>query len=146
MEVKQIEAKDTYQIRHSMLRKDMPIETCYFDGDHDDNTFHLGAYKDNQLISVASFFLKNSPHFPEEYQYQLRGMATLESFQGKGSSSALLRTAFPIIKRNHVNLLWCNARVGAVGFYEKVGFELASDIFEIENVGPHYLMKKTIVL
>ena len=80
----------------------------------------------------------------EQYQFQLRGMATLEEFQKQGLSAALLQTAFPIIKRNHVNLLWCNAREAAVGFYEKMGFEKNSDTFEIEGVGPHILMHKTI--
>ena len=71
-------------------------------------------------------------------------MATLKAYQGQGLSQALLRTAFPIIKNNHVSRLWCNARVTAIGFYEKVGFEKVSDEFEIPDVGPHVLMSKLI--
>ncbi|MAZ47928.1 MAG: GNAT family N-acetyltransferase [Halobacteriovoraceae bacterium] len=144
MEVKQIDPKDTYPIRHAVLRQGLPIETCHFEGDSDELTFHLGAFINDKLASVASFYFKNHPNFMEQYQFQLRGMATLEEFQKQGLSAALLQTAFPIIKRNHVNLLWCNAKEAAVGFYEKMGFEKNSDTFEIEGVGPHILMHKTI--
>lgn len=144
MNVKQIEAKDTYGIRNVILRPGLPEETCYFNGDHDEHTFHLGAFVEGKLASVASFYFTKNPDIENNYQYQLRGMATLEQFQGHGLSSALLRTAFPIIKNNHVDLLWCNARSGAKGFYEKVGFKTISDEFQIEGVGPHFLMTKEI--
>ncbi len=144
MEVKQIDPKDTYPIRHAVLRQGLPIETCHFEGDGDEFTFHLGAFIQDRLASVASFYLKSNDKYLEPYQFQLRGMATLTEFQKQGLSAALLQMAFPIIKRNHVKLLWCNARVAAVGFYEKMGFVQDSDVFEIEGVGPHVLMHKTI--
>jgi predicted GNAT family N-acyltransferase len=144
MNVKQIDAKDTYNIRNKILRSGLPIDSCYFEGDKEDSTFHLGAYIDDKLASIASFFLKTNPIFPEEYQFQLRGMATLKEYQGQGLSQALLRAAFPLIQQNHVNSLWCNARIPAVGFYEKVGFEVHGNEFDIPGVGPHVLMHKTI--
>lgn len=144
MEVKQIDSKDTYPVRLAVLRQGLSIETCHFEGDNDELTFHLGAFVKDKLASVASFYFETHNNFMEQYQFQLRGMATLEEFQKQGLSAALLQTAFPIIKRNYVKLLWCNARVGAVGFYEKMGFEKDSKEFEIEGVGPHILMHKTI--
>ena len=142
MNVKQVDAKDTYQIRSLVLRPGLPIETCYFDGDKDELTFHLGAYVDDKLASVASFYFRKHDTFSEEYQFQLRGMATLPNYRAQGLSSALLKTAFPLIKKNHVKLLWCNAREEACGFYENVGFTKVSDTFEIEGIGTHILMKK----
>ena len=140
MIVKQIEAKDTYPIRNVMLRQGLDLKTCEFENDNDELTIHLGAFIDDKLASVASFYMSSNNHYLDQYQYQLRGMATLDEYQRKGLSHALLKTAFPLIKRNHVAKLWCNARVGAVGFYEKVGFLKDSNEFEIEGVGPHFLM------
>lgn len=142
MIVKQIDAKDTYNIRQQVLRAGLPIETCYFDYDNDEYTFHLGAYVNDHLASIASFYLIQNPAFEDKYQFQLRGMATLPEYQGQGLSSALLKTAFPIIEKNHVNILWCNARIEAIGFYEKVGFKSLGQEFEIEGVGAHKLMFK----
>lgn len=144
MQVKQIDAKDTYRVRSTMLRPGLELTHCHFDGDFDDLTFHLGAFDGDNLASVASFYLRSNEAFKEEYQYQLRGMATLPDYQKRGFSRSLLKTAFPLIKANHVNLLWCNARETAVEFYKKAGFEIKSEKFEIEGIGPHYLMAITL--
>ena len=44
------------------------------------------------------------------------------------------------MKERQVDLWWCNARLVAVGFYEKLGLSVYGDIFEIEPIGPHKLM------
>lgn len=116
------------------------MEDCVFKGDTDELTFHLGAFVDHKLVSIASFYFERNDVFPEQYQYRLRGMATLPEFQGQGLSSALLRTAFPVIKGNQGMLLWCNAREKAIGFYTKVGFKPTGEVFTIPNIGKHILM------
>lgn len=140
MEVLRIKAIDTYPIRHKMLRPNGTIEDCMFQGDNDELTFHLGAFVDKKLVSVASFYFEKHPSFNDPYQYRLRGMATLPEYQGQGLSSALLRTAFPVIKQNQCTLLWCNAREKATGFYLKVGFRPTGELFTIQNIGKHMLM------
>jgi GNAT superfamily N-acetyltransferase len=140
MEVLRIKSIDTYPIRHKMLRPNGTIEDCIFQGDNDELTFHLGAFVDKKLVSVASFYFEKHPSFEDSYQFRLRGMATLPDFQGHGLSSALLRTAFPVIKQNQCTLLWCNAREKALGFYTRVGFKPSGELFTIQNIGKHMLM------
>jgi GNAT superfamily N-acetyltransferase len=140
MEVLRIKSIDTYPIRHKMLRPSGTVEDCMFQGDNDEMTFHLGAFVDKKLVSVASFYFENHPSFQDAYQYRLRGMATIPEHQGQGLSSSLLRTAFPVIKQNQCTLLWCNAREKAMGFYTKVGFQSSGELFTIQNVGKHMLM------
>jgi GNAT superfamily N-acetyltransferase len=140
MEVLRIKSIDTYPIRHKMLRPNGTIEDCIFQGDNDELTFHLGAFVDKKLVSVASFYFEKHPSFEDAYQFRLRGMATLPDFQGRGLSSALLRTAFPVIRQNQCSLLWCNAREKALGFYTRVGFKPCGELFTIQNIGKHMLM------
>ena len=146
MKVLRISASDAFPIRQQMLVPSRELKKAKFENDDDEDiSFHLGAFKDSKLVSVASFFYDRNPLFPDMHQYQLRGMATLPEFQGQGLSSELLSSAFPIIKQNFCTLLWCNARVTAIGFYEKVGFKKYNDeVFEIEDIGPHVLMFKQI--
>jgi len=146
MKVLRINAVDTYQIRQKVLIPDHDIKKVKFENDDDEDiSFHLGAFKDSQLVSVASFYYERNTIFSDLHQYQLRGMATLPEFQGQGLSSELLNMAFPIIKQNFCTLLWCNARVTAIGYYEKVGFKIQDQtVFEIEGIGPHVLMYKNI--
>ena len=59
MKVLRINASDTYDIRYKMLREGRPKEEVHFENDDDDQTFHLGAFYDNKLVSVASFYFEN---------------------------------------------------------------------------------------
>lgn len=144
MQVKRVSTRDTYQIRSKVLRPGRPTETCHFEGDAEDQTFHLGAFIENRLVSIASFYFRKNPSFESDNQFQLRGMATLEEYRNKGLSRELLKVAFPMIKQNFCNLIWCNARVEAQGFYETVGFQTKGEAFHIEDVGDHILMYKEI--
>ena len=36
--------------------------------------------------------------------------------------------------------LWCNARLIAVPFYERMGLTAVGDLFEMPEIGPHYVM------
>ena len=64
-----------------------------------------------------------------------------QSFFAKNSKYLF---AFPIIKQNFCDRVWCNARTSAKGFYETMDFESLGDTFEIEGVGPHILMSRKI--
>ena len=144
MDILRINAIDTHPIRQQMLRQGKERQTCLFEGDEADQTFHLGGFVEGHLVSITSFYFEKHPRFEDPYQYRLRGMATLPEYQGQGFSSALLKMAFPIIKQNLCTLLWCNARTTAQGYYQKVGFEKVGDEFATDE-GPHILMFKKII-
>jgi ribosomal protein S18 acetylase RimI-like enzyme len=72
-------------------------------------------------------------------------MATHPDYQKKGFSSSLLKTGFPIVKQNLCSIVWCNARSPVVGFYEKLGFKIIGNRFEIPEIGPHFLMVKDLM-
>lgn len=144
LEVKQISPRDTYPLRQKILVPGQDFEMCKFEGDEDEQTFHLGAFVEGRLVSVASFFFEKHPDFEGENHFQLRGMATLDEYRQKGFSRELLKVAFPIIKQNFCSLVWCNARVTAMAFYEKVGFVKHGEVFDIPGVGEHILMSKVI--
>lgn len=141
MIIKEIEASDAYNIRNLILRPGKPVAACEFNGDAEEQNFHLGAFVDGQLISIASFFLENNNEFSEEVQYRIRGMATIEKFRSQGFSANLIKTGIPVIKKNQAKLVWCNARLSAQGFYQKIGFKTCSEVFDIPDIGPHVLMK-----
>ena len=144
MEILRVNATETYPIRHQMLRSNFPYEECYFPGDDNEQTFHLGVRIDNKFVSIASFYYEKHSELPGDHHYRLRGMSTLPLYQKRGLSHALLETAFPIIGQNMCTLLWCNARSSAVGFYEKLGLNRTGEEFSIPGIGPHFLMYKDL--
>jgi GNAT superfamily N-acetyltransferase len=144
IEMKKITAFETIIVRHPVLRPGRPIESCHFDGDDLLSTSHFGLFLENQLAGVISAFKAQNKLFSEENQYQIRGMAVLSEFQKKGFGEALLEYCENEIRLKSGNLIWFNARETAIGFYEKSGYEILGDPFEIPDVGPHYILFKVI--
>jgi GNAT superfamily N-acetyltransferase len=144
IEIKKITAFETIIVRHPVLRPGRQIESCHFDGDDLLSTSHFGLFLENQLAGVISVFKIQNKLFSEENQYQIRGMAVLSEFQKKGFGEALLEYCENEIRLKSGDLIWFNARETAIGFYEKSGYEILGDPFEIPDVGPHYILFKAI--
>ena len=144
MEIKKISSIETYPVRHEVLRKGKPIETCQFKGDDDENTTHFGLYVEDKLIGIISIFKENNILFPELNQVQIRGMAVLEAFQGKGFGAELVREAENHCISLNTDLIWFNARENAVPFYKKLNYIIIGDSFLIPDVGIHFAMYKKI--
>lgn len=142
IDIKKIKCEATYDIRLEVLRKGIPLP-YKFRGDFDEDTFHLGVFKDDKLIAVSSYMKVNDKSFQGE-GYQLRGMATLKEFQGCGAGKEMMDFAFEILKEKSIDYLWCNARIVAVKFYEKQGLEIIGDAFDVQYIGTHYKMFKKI--
>lgn len=142
-EIKKIPASALYPIRHEILRKGEPIEKCIYPNDNAETTTHFGLYEKNILVGVISIFETSNALFSDAKQFQIRGMAVIEKYQKKGYGAALVNEAVAFLKTNEDNYtLWFNARIIAVGFYEKLGFEKIGDAFEIDTIGVHYIMYK----
>jgi len=142
IEIRKIKAIETYPIRLEVLRKNIPLP-YKFEGDLDSETFHLGVFKNDMLIAVSSYMKVKNKNFRGN-QYQLRGMATLKGYRGFGAGKLMLQEAFSMLKDYRIDYLWCNARIVAVDFYKKQGFQLYGDEFEVPIVGKHYVMFKKI--
>jgi ribosomal protein S18 acetylase RimI-like enzyme len=71
-------------------------------------------------------------------------MATVVHMQGRGAGRALVAEGIRVAAADGAALVWCNARVSARGFYEKVGFVAVGRELELPASGKHYLMTKAL--
>lgn len=143
--IKIISSKDTIPIRHKVLRAGKPIESCFFDGDTLETTIHFGLFIANELKGVASVFENDHKKFSENKQFQLRGMAILDSNQSSGLGTTLLKAVEEHVSHQNGKLLWCNAREKAINFYSKNNYTKIDTPFEIETIGTHYMMYKKLL-
>lgn len=141
--IKKITAEETYFIRKEVLRKGIK-KPYQFDGDLDKETFHLGAFYNNELVGVATFMNRDC-NLLKGNQYQLRGMATLTKVRGFGLGNLLIENATKLLIEKGNDVLWCNAREVALNFYLKNGFEISGKSFEIDEIGTHYRMYKHLI-
>lgn len=73
--------------------------------------------------------------------WQLRGMASHFRAQGRGLGSQLIAYALNDASRTGYSpVFWCNARLRAVPFYERNGWKIISEAFEVDDIGTHYRM------
>ena len=91
--IKEIQSSETYLVRQEVLRKGKPLETCHFEGDDKKTTKHFGIELNEKIIGIVSVYQVNSQLFFDENQFQIRGMAVLNEFQGNGFGTQLLAEA-----------------------------------------------------
>lgn len=140
--IKEIAAKETYPVRHRVLRPGQPVESCHFDADDKAETIHYGLFEQGKLAAVATITTNKHPAFSAKDQYQLRGMAVLDEHQQKGFGAKLLLHAESELILKNAAVLWFNARIIAVAFYQKFGYMIIGGEFTIGDIGPHYVMYK----
>ncbi len=140
-----ITAKETLPLRSLVLRNGLEEEKCCFEQDKEETTFHLGYFTgDGELVCILTCQKENHGKLPKE-AYRLRGMATHPEHKRKGYAKQLLEEAQTYLKEQlHIDYLWFNAREVAFPFYEALGFEYMSDMFEIPGIGPHKEMFKML--
>ncbi|HZX58966.1 MAG TPA: GNAT family N-acetyltransferase [Mucilaginibacter sp.] len=135
-----IPVEDTLAIRNNILRGGkLTLDQCRFPGDEAEGTFHLGYFDNEKLVCIATFHLQNHKKYPGK-GYQLRGMATLDDYRGRGIGNQLVNFAIVYLRGQKVNYVWCNARKAALKFYIDLGFEVISDEFEVPVIGPHRIL------
>lgn len=140
--IKKITSAEALPIRHQILRKGEPIEKCMYPGDDFESTLHFGLYENEILNGIISVFKTSKDIFIAENQFQIRGMAVLENNRKKGFGAALVRHVETHLKKENQYTIWFNARIVAIGFYEKLGYVKIGKPFEIDTIGIHYIMYK----
>lgn len=149
MIVRSISAAETRPLRAEILRPGQPPEALLYDGDEVAGSFHAGAFVNGELVGIATVYPEPMPVPPDadvdaSNAFRLRGMATRASLQGRGLGRAVLQRCIEYVREAGAEALWCNARVGALGFYERLGFRTLGEEFGIAGIGPHFVMWKDV--
>ena len=140
--IKEITALETFLVRHPVLRAGKNVESCRFDGDNLETTKHFGFFEHDKLVGVASVYEFKNNNFSETKQLQLRGMSVLKNYQKQGIGQKLLIHCEKYAIQCNIKLIWFNARISAVLFYEKLGYDRFGKEFDIPEIGKHFVMQK----
>jgi predicted GNAT family N-acyltransferase len=133
--IEQVDAAATYALRAQELRQGRAVE---IDGDDAPYALHLAARLDGgEIVGVVRFHPRDCPWREAEAPWQLRGMATDPGVRGLGVGRALVAEGLSRVVERGADLVWCDARAAAVGFYERIGFTMVTDEYDLRPVGPH---------
>ena len=146
MNVRRITAHEARPLRASILRPNRPFTDSVYPTDEDPQTMHVGAYVDDELVTVATVFpdpLPGGSH-EEERAWRLRGMGTRPDMQRKGYGRAVLEKCVEHIRAEGGTLFWCNARSDAVEFYRTLGFETLGEEQRTPHGTPFIVMLRPV--
>jgi GNAT superfamily N-acetyltransferase len=118
--IEQIRHEMTWRLRQKVLYPEGKLREMEMD--EDANGYHFGAFKNDELVATVSLFQKDD-------NFQFRKFAVEPEEQNTGIGSALLNYITNFAKREGGKTLWCNARLTAVSFYLKHGFEHTGKLF-----------------
>tara|TARA_B100000900_G_scaffold411150_1_gene430265 strand:- start:15150 stop:15581 length:432 start_codon:yes stop_codon:yes gene_type:complete len=129
--------QDHLDLRFKVLRIGMPRGTEHYPNvDNDPRTSFLCAYIGNTIVGCSTLQVDSR----EGCKYRIRGMAVDSEYRNRGIGSDIVRELQRKAELENTGI-WCNARIKAVPMYARCGFQIVSELFEIENIGPHYDME-----
>lgn len=140
-------------LRRQVLRPGQALESTLYP--QDAHALHVAAFEDGRVIGTATFFPMPFPgpgeaDGPEDAEvppgadglvaWRLRGMATDPAQRSCGIGSSVLVTGLAEVVASGGELVWCNARTAALGFYTRHGFVTVGSEFLSGGavLVPHY--------
>ncbi|HEY5652675.1 MAG TPA: GNAT family N-acetyltransferase, partial [Acidimicrobiia bacterium] len=138
--VTEIDEESTIDLRHRLLRSGMPRSSVSMSGSEDAVWF--GVLHDGSVEGTIGLFTETSPE--GDSRHRLRAMATSETIRGSGLGKMLVDALCDRVVSVGGTSVWAAARAPAVAFYSKLGFEITSDEYEVDGIGPHVRMRRAL--
>jgi GNAT superfamily N-acetyltransferase len=137
LSVREIPIAETRPLRQAILRPHQDLQELAAHEPPD--AFAVGVFDGDRLVSVGFVAPEGDPG-----EWRIRGMATEPDIRGRGAGGAVLDALLAHACKQGGTRAWCNARTPARPFYERSGFTIASDEFELPQIGPHFVMQRNI--
>lgn len=144
MRVAVVDAAVTTELRRAVLRPHWAVGTPMH-GDDLLDALHVAALDGDDPVGACVLVAAPYPHRELPDPWQLRGMATAEGRRGQGIGALVLAGAVDAVRARGGGSIWCKARVVALGFYERHGFTVDTDVYVEPQTGlPHRDMYRVL--
>ncbi|OLY91383.1 Ribosomal protein S18 acetylase RimI [Cnuella takakiae] len=125
------------RLREDILRKPLGLTFTPEELEKEKSNLMIGAYEDDKILGCC-MLVEEAPQ-----TVRLRQMAVLNDLQGKGVGKALIQFAENLARDHGYRRITMHARKNAVGFYEKMGYNVQGGEFEEVTI-PHVVMEKEL--
>jgi GNAT superfamily N-acetyltransferase len=142
LQVRTCRMDDVVVLRQAVLRPHQTLEEVRWETDGHESAEHFCADDGDSAVVCVASVCRSAPPWQQgaPNSWRLRGMATAPLWRGKGAGSAVLKAVVAHVAAAGGGLLWCNARLGAVKFYERAGMVTRGEQWEEPFIGPHIAM------
>ncbi|GAO41675.1 GNAT family N-acetyltransferase [Flavihumibacter petaseus] len=125
------------RLRDDILRRPLGLSFSQDELDKEKEEILIGAFEEEKMLGCCMLVRE------EGGTARLRQMAVSNNLQGKGIGRALMIFAENIARDRGFRRLTMHARKTAVGFYERLGYEVTSEEFQEVTI-PHFVMEKRL--
>tara|TARA_Y100000768_G_C23909965_1_gene649465 strand:- start:30 stop:458 length:429 start_codon:yes stop_codon:yes gene_type:complete len=129
------EWEDYYQLRWKILRAPLNLDKGSEKDDLEDYAIHRAIFRNEKIIGVGRL------HFIDKNKAQIRYMAVLEEYRGKGIGKMIVEEFAQISEQSKIFKIILYARESVIEFYKKLGFEIIKKAHRFENI-QHFLMER----
>lgn len=153
MTIEQVDPERTVALRQQVLRPNLRLDQMNIFGDDGPGAATFGASDSDTGEVVSTAMVRREAPRAELVEvvpaeaiagaWRLRGMATRQDLRSTGIGSRVLAACLRYVAAQGGGLLWCNARVPALRFYESGGFRAWDDTFVSEGV-EHIVMWRLV--
>jgi predicted GNAT family N-acyltransferase len=131
------EYQQMLDLRNSVLRKPLGLEFDPVELEQESHDILIGAFEEEDILGCCMLIEENPSTL------RLRQMAVYNERQGKGIGRAMMNFAENLARDRGYKALNMHARKNAVGCYEKMGYQVASEEFTEVTI-PHVVMEKKL--
>ena len=131
------EYQQMVHLRNEILRRPLGLQFTPEELELEKEEILIGAFEEEKMLGCCMLIVE-APN-----SVRLRQMAVLNNLQGKGIGRALMQFAENIARDRGFQKITMHARKTAVGFYEKLGYNISGKEFEEVTI-PHYIMEKML--
>jgi GNAT superfamily N-acetyltransferase len=144
--VRRVAPEVTYDLRHRILRLHEAPEDLRLEAEDDARAGFFAAQTDDGTTVATAVVFPASPPWDtrDGSAWRLRGMATEEHWRSRGIGAAVLDAVVDHVLAGGGRLVWCNARLAALSFYERAGFERVGEEWDEPFIGPHVAMQRVL--
>ena len=131
------EYQQMVNLRNEILRKPLGLQFDKEELEHEKSEILIGAFEDDKMLGCCMLVKI------DEKSCRLRQMAVINKLQGKGIGRALMQFAENIARDRGYKKITMHARKSAIGFYERLGYNVSGDEFKEVTIS-HYVMEKSL--
>lgn len=132
------EYQQLVQLRDEMLRKPLGLTFNDDELESEKSEIFIAAFDDDEILGCCVLRpLSNE-------KVRLRQMAVKDDQQRKGIGASIIAFAENLSRDKGYRHIIMHARITAIGFYEKFGYQISGDEFTEVNI-PHLVMEKELL-
>ena len=137
MRVIAIDAERSRPLRQTVLRPHQTLEQLAANERPD--THYVGIDRDGEIVAIGRVRPEGPPG-----SWRVSAMATAPDHRGCGLGRLILRALVEHASARGATRVWCNARLAARGFYDREGWVVESEVFDLPDIGPHVVMARAL--